>query len=248
VKRLIELIEHEHDASAGEALLARLVRGSIDHAKEAAPMDRGRILRHVLGGERRSGAPRHVRLVVVAVILMTGAAAAAAAAGRLWRPAPRLAPVFAVASVPPAEEPPAAAGAPASPPPLDPSAAPPATDPAPESNGAPAPLRSTSDAPSAHVKARLRAAAYRDGEDPTPVLEAIRALRQEGDAARAGDLLASYLRAHPRGVLAEDALALSIEAAAARHDARAASDLGRRYLAQFPNGRFRAFVLRAGRP
>ncbi|MGA2450634.1 MAG: hypothetical protein ABTD50_18360 [Polyangiaceae bacterium] len=86
------------------------------------------------------------------------------------------------------------------------------------------------------------------GEDPTPVLEAIAALRDRGDAVRAGALLADHLKAHPRGVLAEDALALSIEAAIARHDARAAFDLGHRYLSQFPNGRYRAFAARASEP
>jgi hypothetical protein len=77
------------------------------------------------------------------------------------------------------------------------------------------------------------------------VLEAIRALRYNGDPARAGVLLAQYLKAHPRSVLSEDASALSIEAAVARHDPRSAADLGRRYLAQFPNGRYRAFALQA---
>jgi len=86
------------------------------------------------------------------------------------------------------------------------------------------------------------------GEDPTLVLEAIAALRDRGDAARASALLADHLRAHPRGVLAEDALALAIEAALARRDAHAAADLGRRYVAQFPNGRYRAFAERAIEP
>jgi outer membrane protein assembly factor BamD (BamD/ComL family) len=87
-----------------------------------------------------------------------------------------------------------------------------------------------------------------DGEDPAAVLEAIAALRDRGDAVRASALLAEHLRAHPRGVLAEDALALAIEAAIARHDTRAAGDLGRRYLTQYPNGRYRAFASRATEP
>jgi hypothetical protein len=86
------------------------------------------------------------------------------------------------------------------------------------------------------------AAPLKDGEDPIPVLEAIRALRYHGDPASAGVLLAQYLRAHPHSVLSEDAYALSIEAAIARRDPRAA-ELTRRYLAQFPNGRYRAFAL-----
>ena len=86
------------------------------------------------------------------------------------------------------------------------------------------------------------------GEDPALLLEAIRTLRTSGDPARAGVLLAQYLKAYPRSPLLEDALALSIEAAAARHDIRTAAELARRYLAKFPTGRYRAFVLRAGQP
>ena len=84
-----------------------------------------------------------------------------------------------------------------------------------------------------------------DREDAAQVIEAIRALRSDGDGVRSGALLADYLRAHPRGVLAEDALALSIEAAAARHDSASAGEFGRRYLTQFPTGRFRSVAVRA---
>lgn len=84
----------------------------------------------------------------------------------------------------------------------------------------------------------------RAGEDPSQVAEAVRALRKQGDAARAQQLLDQYLRTNPRGALAEDALALSIEAAAARKDPRAA-DYARRYLARYPNGRFRKVAERA---
>lgn len=82
------------------------------------------------------------------------------------------------------------------------------------------------------------------GEDPTKVAEAVRALRKQGDAARAQQLLDQYLRTNPRGALAEDALALSIEAAAARKDPRAV-DYAKRYLARYPNGRFRGVAERA---
>jgi hypothetical protein len=84
----------------------------------------------------------------------------------------------------------------------------------------------------------------RAGEDPSQVAEAVRALRKQGDAARAQALLDQYLRANPHGALAEDALALSIEAAAARKDPRAA-DYARRYLARYPSGRFRGVAERA---
>ena len=71
----------------------------------------------------------------------------------------------------------------------------------------------------------------------------MRALRKQGDPGRAQALLDQYLRSNPRGALAEDALALSIEAAAARKDPRAA-DYARRYLARYPKGRFRAVAER----
>lgn len=84
----------------------------------------------------------------------------------------------------------------------------------------------------------------RPGEDPSQVAEAVRALRKQGDAARAQALLDQYLRSNPHGALAEDALALSIEAAAARKDPRAA-DYARRYLARYPSGRFKTVAERA---
>ena len=89
-----------------------------------------------------------------------------------------------------------------------------------------------------------RAPEKRAGEDPSQVAEAVRVLRKQGDPGRAQVLLDQYLRANPRGALAEDALALSIEAAAARKDPRAAA-YAARYLARYPNGRFRAVAERA---
>jgi hypothetical protein len=72
----------------------------------------------------------------------------------------------------------------------------------------------------------------------------VRALRKQGDPARAQALLDQYLKSNPRGALSEDALALSIEAAVARKDPRAA-EYARRYLSRYPNGRFRAQAERA---
>ena len=119
---------------------------------------------------------------------------------------------------------------------------------APKTNG------STEVPQSAGVRARGASTAARDpagplasGEDPKLVLQAIRALRHSGDPAAASALLGEYLRLHPQGALAEDALALSIEAAGARHDKAAAAALGRTYLARFPNGSSRDVALRAVR-
>jgi hypothetical protein len=81
-------------------------------------------------------------------------------------------------------------------------------------------------------------------EDATHVVQAIQALRTERDPARAQALLNDYLKANPRGTLSGDALALSIEAASAQHDPRAA-DYARRYLAAYPKGKYRDLAKRA---
>jgi hypothetical protein len=84
-----------------------------------------------------------------------------------------------------------------------------------------------------------------DGDDARLVLEALHELRRHQNVVRASDLLANYLRMHPRGALAQDALALSIEAASIRSDAQAQGAWARRYLSEFPNGRYRALSLEA---
>jgi hypothetical protein len=91
-----------------------------------------------------------------------------------------------------------------------------------------------------HPPARVRSAT----EDDRLVFEAMRALRQDGQPDRAARSLDEYLRRHPDGELAEEALALSIEAASMRSDPRA-KDLAVRYLAKYPNGRFRSAAERA---
>jgi hypothetical protein len=228
VKRLID---EECAPGSREGLLAELVRAT--SANEPAPINRARVSARVRGLALR--APGLTARVGATVVLLGGAAAAAAALEhsvglRAHTPAASMVPSPVVVA------------------PL--AAAPSAV----EVQAPPAPMVST-DSPSVRVKAVARpmpvpggGASFRDGEDPAPVLEAIRALRSENDAARAGVLLADYLRAHPRSVLSEDALALSIESALARSDGRAAGELSRRYLAQFPGGRYRAFALRATAP
>ncbi len=81
-------------------------------------------------------------------------------------------------------------------------------------------------------------------EDPGPVLQAMHVLRREHDPVRARSMLAAYLREHPRGGLAEEALAIMVEAAAAHGDADA-SELAHRYLRQYPGGAFRDLAHRA---
>jgi hypothetical protein len=83
-------------------------------------------------------------------------------------------------------------------------------------------------------------------EDTSIVLEAMRALRLEHNPGRARVLLTRYLDRHPTGTLAEEALAMSIEAAVAHHDADAAA-LGARYLRLYPAGPFHSLALQTQR-
>jgi hypothetical protein len=78
-------------------------------------------------------------------------------------------------------------------------------------------------------------------DDTGLVFEAMRALRQDGHPARASRLLDDYLQRCPAGSLAEEALALSVEAAAARGDAHA-RDLAQLYGRRYPHGNFTAAV------
>jgi TolA-binding protein len=78
------------------------------------------------------------------------------------------------------------------------------------------------------------------------VAGAVKSLRVEHDPTRAMVLFDKYLRRYPDGSLAEEALALEIEAAAQQDDARAAR-LGREYLRRYPAGRFRTMAEEAQR-
>ena len=81
-------------------------------------------------------------------------------------------------------------------------------------------------------------------EDTTPVSAALRALRVDRNPARARALLAKYLGEHPNGALAEEALALSIEAAIAHQDGDVAA-LANRYLRLYPEGSFQGLARQA---
>ena len=81
-------------------------------------------------------------------------------------------------------------------------------------------------------------------EESALMMQAVQALRRDHDAERAGALLDDYLRRFEHGALEEEALALAVEAAAARGDERA-GELGERYLARYPKGRFRQAAERA---
>lgn len=90
--------------------------------------------------------------------------------------------------------------------------------------------------------ARTRVSA--ESEAGSLVFGAMQALRREGQPERAAKLLDDYRRRYPKGALAEEALALSVEAAVQRGDPRAKS-LAESYLARFPNGQFRQAAERA---
>ena len=75
-------------------------------------------------------------------------------------------------------------------------------------------------------------------EEAALVMAALRSLRREHSPARAGALAQSYLTRFPEGVLNEEALAIGIEAAVARHDAAVATTLANQYLGRYPTGRF----------
>ena len=74
------------------------------------------------------------------------------------------------------------------------------------------------------------------------MLDALIALRRDHDPVRAGALLDSYLVAHPRGALREEALVLATEAADARGDHALAQRLARIYQADYPQGRFHQYT------
>jgi len=239
VKRLVD--ERLREGSP-EHWLAELVRAM--PPSRARPFQERRIFARI-GTATRPRGSFFVRTATIPLVLC--AATFAVAAGRHVWLSHDLHLRLAAPSTPPTAAAPVAS--PASPPPLPPDRASPPTTPAADMAPAssPTPARTQGEtASSLNSPGRAdRAVASRPIEGPGLVLSAIHALRETDNPSQAGTLLSRYLSLYPRGVLAEDALALSIEAAAARHDGRAIVDFGRRYLAQYPNGRFRAMALGA---
>jgi hypothetical protein len=203
---------------------------------QVSPFARARV-RAALGRERAARAPWLLRPATIVALLLAGVTVAGAALGprllarRAATPAPAPEKVAAKAPVMPVVEA------------IELPAPTPVAEPAPEPRARP--VRHV--AAKAPVAALEAPAAPAPTDDPTLVATALRALRREHDAARAGSLVDEYLRKWPSGALTEEAMALAVEAAAARKDARASS-LAQRYLARFPNGRFRDAVARAAAP
>jgi len=251
MKRLVE----DAPLSSSEQKLSELLR-QIEPAT-SDPFRKRRIWASLMTTRTRPArrAPWPLRGLAI-VALLGGGTAAAALGGKVWGGAGPLGGWFGAApeettdsapretrtSNPPAPPGPAATdearldagGPPPAPSEIEP--LPPTTDSAEATQTAP-PHAANQELP----RTKRPAEGKPSGEDPAPVLAAIRAWRSEGDAARAQRLLDAYLRDNPRGALAEDALALSIEVAAARKDPRAVSR-AKRYLAAYPKGRFRGLA------
>lgn len=86
-----------------------------------------------------------------------------------------------------------------------------------------------------------RSGRVRRSDDSSLVFDAVRALRQDRAPVHALELLQEYSQLHPRGPLAEEVLALSIEAATMCGDPRAQALIDQ-YLSRYPTGHFRAAV------
>ena len=243
------------DPSAAWAL--GLLRGAEPYR---APAGRKQRVQLRLGHAPRRAAPLVLRLAVMAFVLCGFAAVVSAALGHwpdwmarayervVGEPPAAHAPARARARAarhasPPAEQaPPAEIAGPAAEESPEPSVVP---APAPSVVPAPAAQRASHDTIAAPRARRPAAApAQPTSEDASAVAAAMRALRVEKDPARARGLLARYLGEHPNGALAEEALAMSIEAASAHHDTDVGALAGR-YLRLYPHGSFQSLARNA---
>jgi hypothetical protein len=247
------------DPSAAWAL--GLLRGAEPYR---APAGRKQRVQLRLGHAPRRRAPLVLRLAtatVMVVVLCSFAAVVSAALGH-WPDWMARAYERVVGSPPPAHGPKSASArarvARRASPPVEP--APPAEIAVPVLEGAPEPIapapsvvsappveprrpsREVSAAPRAHRAAA--APAQPASEDAAAVATAMRALRVDQDPVRARGLLSRYLADHPNGALAEEALAMTIEAAIAHHDTDVATLAGR-YLRLYPRGSFQALARNA---
>ena len=74
------------------------------------------------------------------------------------------------------------------------------------------------------------------------LVDAMFTLRRTRDFERAGVLLEDYLTKYPHAALREEAIALAVEAAAARADLARRDYWASVYVKDYPAGRFRAFI------
>jgi hypothetical protein len=182
----------------------------------------------------RARAPRLLRPVIVvgAAVIACGAASAALGPFRGW-PARTYQRIVGAPSTPLAAGPPPRA--------RRVTAARPAEPIAPPSVEASAPALAAVEPARAAPSVKRRPPPAVSDEDTASVMEAMRALRLENNPVRARALLAHYLERHPNGTLADEALAMTIQAAVSHHDADAPA-LAARYLKLHPNGPFRALA------
>lgn len=246
-ERLSEQID-SGDATVRRA--ARLLRaGQAAAGDDAGAPGRRRRVRAALGARRpgRLVAPRLVFAAALLALLGSAALAALLLRGRgaAPGPAPAAGPrngasPTAAAAAPAARLPSAAEGERRPAPAVHPATA------APAAPGHRAPGRRAIARPPGGIAASDLTPAPADEPPAAAALvhAAMGALRRDHDPGRAGVLLADYLRRYPSGALAEEALALSIEAALARRDGSAAA-LGAEYLCRFPRGRFAELARRA---
>jgi hypothetical protein len=236
------LVDDANGAGSASPWALDLLRGAAPYQSPAGRKQRVQLsLGH--GAPRR--APLMLRTAVAAVVLFGCGAIASAALGRWpgWMarayerlvPSSATRPTLAARSV---ERPRAVSLAPA---PLAAPAAPLAVPPADVTRAEPRPSRQIAGAPHLHRTPPAIPVAAAATEDASPVLEAMRALRLERNPVHARALLARYLEQHPTGTLAEEALAMTIEAAVAHHDADATA-LSARYLRLYPLGPFRSLA------
>ena len=201
---------------------------------------------------KRSG--RFFSPVLVAAVLLIAATGASATVTRLWKRSHPFGYREARHFWQPFEPRAALEAAPRAPvvsvAPLAPEAKLAATLPAPDLHPVAVPARKTAAAPAAAKAAPATRTSTPSSEvDPTSgpgaflMVDAMQA-RKAGDAARAAALLSEYQRKYPQGAFQEEALALSIESAAAR-GSDSAPRLATDYLRRYPNGRFRELAQRA---
>jgi hypothetical protein len=220
MKRLVDLPGDDRLVARAQALIDAM--GRTPESDE-----RSLRVRRSLDTAGRGAAPRWVWRGALAFGLV-GVSAVAAASGSVWwrPPSPARAPAAGVASVTSPVAPKLAAS-------LSVAAAPPAVTP-------PTDAIVVTSAPPRRAAPPVTAAPL---SDVARVHEAAKALRHDADPERALQLLEPP-GSRITGPLAEEALALRIEASAARGDGRRAK-LAAAYLAQYPNGRYKELATKA---
>jgi hypothetical protein len=224
-----------------EAILVEAIKASAP--VEPSPYRQRRVLERVLDRQRgrHGGAVGFLRPVVVVGVLLVAGVTAAATFGHTWivqglrtlgvtAPAAELAPE-------PVLRPRRQATPVAELIPNDPAELEPLAEVAPTPGTIHAAPRPAARAHALRLEGRT-AEGRTTAEDPSLVVDAIRALRTDHDSRRASKLLSAYLRTYPHGALSEEAVALSIEAAAAGKSP-SASTFAAQYLREYPHGRFR---------